>query len=251
MPLDPPPLIELKEISKSYKLGNQKFLALDNINIKVQRGETLAIIGESGSGKSTIGKIMLQLEKQTAGSVYYDSKNLQFHSKSEIWQLTRKMQMIFQDPYASLNPRMTIENIIGEGIDIHKIGDRRQKIRNLISEVNLEENMLHRYPHEFSGGQRQRIGIARALAVDPEFIVCDEPLSALDIRTQKHIMQLLLELKAAKNLTLIFISHDLHSVLEIADHIAVVHSGKIVEYGSAKAVFSNPEHPYTQALLES
>lgn len=245
------PILELKNITKHYQFGKQNLRAVDSVNIKIQRGETLGIIGESGSGKSTIGKIVLQLEKETSGDVLYEGKNLKDYSQKQLLQYRKKMQMIFQDPYASLNPRMTIENIIGEGIDIHRLKDRSQNIRKLINEVKLDNSMLDRYPHEFSGGQRQRIGIARALAVEPEFIVCDEPLSALDISTQKHILELLLELKTAKKLTYIFISHDLHAVKAISDTIAVMQSGKIIEYGSASDIFNNPRHEFTKSLLNT
>lgn len=249
---DHAPLLELKSITKIFPLGKSKFKALDNIDLKIKRGEILGVIGESGSGKSTIGKIILQLEKQSAGSVYYEGKEISSLKPKDFFPYRKKMQMIFQDPYASLNPRMTIEEIIGEGLHIHKLEDKfnaQERVKTLLKEVKLEPDMLWRYPHEFSGGQRQRIGIARALAVEPQLIVCDEPVSALDTATQKHIMELLLELKSSKNLTLIFISHDLHAVKNIADTVAVLQAGKIIEYGPKADLFQSPKHPFTQNLL--
>lgn len=246
------PIVELKEIFKTYSLGKKKVLALKDINLTVNRGEIIGIIGESGSGKSTLGRIILQLERQCSGSVYFDGRDISRLSQKDMQPLRHKMQMIFQDPFASLNPRMTIEKIIGEGIDIHRLAkghERRDRIEQLTIEVGLDVDMLKRYPHEFSGGQRQRIGIARALAIHPELIVCDEPLSALDIRTQRHIMELLQKLKITKNLTYVFISHDLHAVKNIADRVAVMYCGKVVEYGVSQQIFDCPAHDYTKALI--
>lgn len=244
--------MQLHNVSKDYHLGKRKIQALQDINLKILPGETLGVVGESGSGKSTLGKIALRLEHPTCGRVFFKDADMSSLSKYQMQRLRCHMQMIFQDPYASLNPRMSIEAIVGEGIDIHALAtgtERRDRIEMLIKEVGLEADMLCRYPHEFSGGQRQRIGIARALAVNPQLIVCDEPLSALDMRTQKRIMELLLQLKAEKNLTYLFISHDLRAVRTIADTVAVMYQGKIVEYGPADKVFTNPSHTYTQALL--
>lgn len=245
-------IMAVKNVSKIYKLGKRQFHALRDINLSINAGDTLGIVGESGSGKSTLGKVMLQLEMASGGAVLFRNTDIATLPKNAMQKLRCQMQMIFQDPYASLNPRMTIEQIIGEGIDIHNLATgtaRRQIIDGLVDEVGLEKSMLKRYPHEFSGGQRQRIGIARALAVDPQLVVCDEPLSALDMRTQHRIMELLLRLKAAKKLTYVFISHDMHAVRAIADNVAVMHGGSVVEYGPAKEVFANPQHSYTQALL--
>lgn len=245
------PLIEAKNINKTYSLKKQSLYALHNISITVHKGETLAIVGESGCGKSTLGKILINLEKPSSGSLYFQGNLI---TPQLVKNLRRHLQIIFQDPYASLNPRMNVEDIIGEGIDIHNLAkgeERRKRILDLLEQIGMPASALHKYPHEFSGGQRQRIVIARALAVDPTFIVCDEPISALDACTQQQVMQLLIKLKRERNLSYLFISHDLHAVRAIADNIAVMYLGEIVEYAPTEILFSSPKHPYTQALLSA
>lgn len=248
------PIIQTKKLNKVFAVGKKLLHALRDIDLTIHRGETLGIVGESGCGKSTLGKILLRLEEPTSGSISFQGLNINSLCSKEMRLLRRKAQIIFQDPYASLNPRMTVEEIVGEGLDIHRLANgsaRRNAISAVLTQVGLDESFLQRYPHEFSGGQRQRLGIARALIVEPLFIVCDEPLSALDVCTQRQVMELLLRLKKERQLTYLFISHDLRAVSEIADHVAVMYLGKIVEHASAERLFNFPQHPYTQALLSA
>lgn len=248
------PLIKLRNISKFYSLGKKKLCALNDISLEIAAGTTLGVVGESGCGKSTMGRVILKLEEASKGEIFFRQKPISSLSSKQMQPLRRSMQMIFQDPYSSLNPRFTIEKIIGEGLEIHKLASgeaKRKIITQLISDVGLDPQILHRYPHEFSGGQKQRIGIARALAVDPQFIVCDEPLSALDTCTQKQVMELLLRFKRERQLTYIFISHDLHAVRLIADRVGVMYLGHLVELAPVERIYSLPLHPYTQALIEA
>ena len=249
-----PPLIKLKNISKIYTQGKKQLCALNDISFEIAVGTTLGVVGESGCGKSTMGRVILKLENASKGEIFFRDKSIGSLSSRQMQPLRRSMQMIFQDPYSSLNPRFTIEKIIGEGIDIHNLacGDAKKEIiTKLICDVGLDPQILQRYPHEFSGGQKQRIGIARALAVDPQFIVCDEPLSALDTCTQKQVMELLLRFKRERHLTYIFISHDLHAVRSIADSVAVMYLGHLVELAPVERIYSLPLHPYTQALIDA
>lgn len=236
--------IELRQVSKEFSVGKRRLPVLRNISLKIVEGETLGIIGESGCGKSTLGKIILGLDQASAGTVLFRGVPLSHWPRLE---LSRQMQMIFQD--SSLNPRMRIEDIIGEGIDIHGIAHRRERIVGLLYDVGLDISMMDRYPHELSGGQRQRVGIARALAVDPTFLICDEPLSALDVKTQRQIIELLSKLKKQKSLTYLFISHDLRTVKAFADRVAVMYDGEIIECSPTDRLFLSPTHPYTKALL--
>ncbi len=250
----PPPLLKLERIHKTFPYGKKLLHALHDINLTLLKGETLGLAGESGCGKSTLGKVALGLEAPTSGRLSFEGQELSSLSGSARRALRCKLQLVFQDPYGSLNPRLTIEQIIGEGIDIHRLAEgdaRRHKILSLLTAMGLEAAMLPRYPHEFSGGQRQRIAIARALAVDPQLLVCDEPLSALDACTQSQVMALLLQLKEERKLTYLFISHDLHAMRRIADTIAVMYLGHIVEMAPTQRLFTAPKHPYTQALLSS
>lgn len=227
--------------------------AVDDVSFSVEAGTTVGLVGESGSGKTTIGRTLLKLAPATGGEVYFDGREILSMSQSEFRPLRREMQMIFQDPFGSLNPRMTILSIIGEALEIHfpkmTRAERKERVAQLLLQVGLKPEMLQRYPHEFSGGQRQRIGIARALAVEPKFIVCDEPVSALDVSVQAQIVNLLQDLQEQLGLTYLFIAHDLAVVEHISDHVLVMYRGKIVEAASAEAIYENPQHEYTRKLL--
>jgi oligopeptide transport system ATP-binding protein len=227
--------------------------AVDGVSIKVRRGETLGLVGESGCGKSTLGRLILRLVEPSFGRVVYDGRDIVPLTQAQLRPLRRKMQVIFQDPYASLNPRMNVRDIVGEAIRIHKLAgsksDEEAKIAELLTKVGLRPEAMNRYPHEFSGGQRQRIGIARALAVEPEFIVCDEPISALDVSIQAQIVNLLQDLQEELGVAYLFISHDLNIVGHVAHRVAVMYLGKIVEQGDRAHVYTRAYHPYTRALL--
>ena len=228
--------------------------AVDGISFFIRRGETLGLVGESGCGKSTTGRAILQLYRPTAGDVYFEGENLCQLKGEKLRRMRRKMQMIFQDPYASLNPRMTVGNIIGEPLEVHNIlkgKALKERVQELLQVVGLNPYFINRYPHEFSGGQRQRIGVARSLAVNPSFIICDEPISALDVSIQAQIINLLEELQAQFGLTYLFIAHDLSVVRHISDRVAVMYLGKIVELTDRHTLYDDPKHPYTQALLSA
>src|SRR6056297_636390 len=254
-------LLEVKGLKKYFPqshgfMGRKtKYVkAVDGLDFKIYRGETFGLVGESGCGKSTTGRTIIRLYDITEGQVIIDGVDISELSQKELIPYRRKMQMIFQDPYASLNSRMTVSDIIGEALDIHGLakGDaRRDRINYLLKRVGLTTEHASRYPHEFSGGQRQRIGIARALAVDPEFIICDEPISALDVSIQAQVVNMLDDLQSELGLTYLFIAHDLSMVKHISDRIAVMYLGRIVEIGEADRLYDNPEHPYTQALLSA
>ena len=242
-----------KGIIIQRQVGNIK--AVDGLDFDLYRGETLGLVGESGCGKSTTGRAILQLYKPTAGSVLFEGKELTQINSGDLRRTRRRMQMIFQDPYASLNPRMTVGSIVGEPLEVHGIGDnrkeRQERVQELLKIVGLNPYFINRYPHEFSGGQRQRIGVARALAVNPSFIVCDEPISALDVSIQAQVINLLEDLQQEFGLTYLFIAHDLSVVRHISDRIAVMYLGKIVELADRDELYANPKHPYTQALLSA
>lgn len=253
-------LISIQNLKVHYKTGGGLFKetkhvkAVDGVSLDIKKGETLGLVGESGCGKSTLGKALLRLTEPTGGKVIYNGKDLAHLKQNQMRDQRKHLQMIFQDPYASLNPRMTVGQIIGEPLRTFGLSRGRlidAKVQDLMETVGLSRRFIKRYPHEFSGGQRQRIGIARALAVDPEFIVADEPISALDVSIQAQIMNLMERLQKEKNLTYLFISHDLRAIRHVADRVAVMYLGKIVELGDAKEVYREPLMPYTKALISA
>ena len=247
------PLIEVKKLQKFFGSSSMPVRAVDDVSFTIQPGETLGLVGESGSGKSTIGRALLRLIDSTAGSVSYRGEDLGSASGSRMRALRSKLQMIFQDPYASLNPKMRVRDILGEALQTHGLAKGKeataQRIAELLKLVGLPPEHAARYPHEFSGGQRQRIGVARALSVQPEFIVADEPLSALDVSIQSQVVNLLCDLRDQFSLTMLFISHDLDVVEYLCDRVVVLYLGRVMEVAPTEALFSRPLHPYTQALL--
>ncbi|MGM0836838.1 MAG: ABC transporter ATP-binding protein [Bacillota bacterium] len=250
-------LLEIRNLKQYFNEGKPNMVrAVDGLNFDIYRGETLGLVGESGCGKSTTGRTIIRLYDATDGEVLFEGENVHGKkSKKELLKFNRKMQMIFQDPYASLNPRMTIADVIAEGIDIHGLAknkkERMQRVYDLLETVGLNKDHAGRYPHEFSGGQRQRIGIARALAVEPEFIIADEPISALDVSIQAQVVNLMKKLQKEKGLTYLFIAHDLSMVKYISDRIGVMYFGKIVELADSNELYNNPIHPYTKSLLSA
>ena len=246
-------LIEMKNLKKYFPMKKRQVLkAVENVTMDIYKGEILSLVGESGSGKTTLGRTVSRLYAKTNGDILFNGKPIENYGRKEF---TKKVQMIFQDPQASLNPRMTVGDIIAEGIDIHKLAnskqERMEKVYNLLEIVGLNREHASRFPHEFSGGQRQRIGIARALAVDPEVLVCDEPISALDVSIQAQVVNLLKDLQKERNLTLLFIAHDLSMVKYISDRVAVMYRGKVVELGTPEVVYSDPVHSYTKSLISA
>lgn len=252
-------LIEVKEVSKTFQnkavFGKKKEnKVLQNVSVTVFKNETLALVGESGCGKTTLGRIMLGLEDATAGTIAFEGQNI-FSGKKIRREIRRKMQMVFQDPFASLDPKMKIEDSLMEPLEANQIGknkaERREMAKKLLESVGLNENHMKRYPHEFSGGQRQRIGIARALAPEPSFVVCDEPVSALDVSVQAQILNLLKEIQRNREMSMLFISHDLGVVRYIADRVVIMYLGRICEMGEVEEVYNHPKHPYTEYLIQS
>ncbi|XYY60278.1 ABC transporter ATP-binding protein [Bacillus velezensis] len=249
-------LLEIKHLKQHFFTQKGTVKAVDDLSFDIYKGETLGLVGESGRGKSTTGRGIIRLYEATGGEVLFNGENVHGKkSRKKLLEFNRKMQMIFQDPYASLNPRMTVADIIAEGIDIHRLAktkkERMRRVHELLETVGLNKEHANRYPHEFSGGQRQRIGIARALAVDPEFIIADEPISALDVSIQAQVVNLMKELQKEKGLTYLFIAHDLSMVKYISDRIGVMYFGKLVELAPADELYENPLHPYTKSLLSA
>jgi oligopeptide/dipeptide ABC transporter ATP-binding protein len=249
-------ILELSNVRKEFHTSASKraIVAVDNISLKLEKGKTLGIVGESGSGKSTLGRLMLRLIEPSAGEIKFDDVNLLNLKNTELRKMRSKMQMIFQDPMSSLNPRMSIRQLISEPLEIHKnlkASEQNFAVEEIITKVGLEVSALDKYPHEFSGGQRQRISIARAVINNPSLVVADEPVSALDVSIQSQILNLLMDLRNDLNLSFVFISHDLSVVRHIADEVAVMYLGNIVEIAPADQLFQNPQHPYTQALISA
>jgi peptide/nickel transport system ATP-binding protein/oligopeptide transport system ATP-binding protein len=254
-------LLETKNLKK-YFSGKKSLLnmhpavvkAVDDINLTIRKGETLGLVGESGCGKSTLGRTILRLTPMTSGQVIYNGEDISAYNKKQMWEMRRKMQIIFQDPYSSLNPRMTVYDLVSAPLEVYGIGtpeERNEMVISILKDVGLDEQYLNRFPHEFSGGQRQRIGIARALILDPEFVVCDEAVSALDVSVRAQVLNLMQKMQKKRNLTYLFISHDLSVVRHVSDRIAVMYLGSVVEIADKQSLYSTPLHPYTQALLSA
>ena len=249
-----PPLLQVKNLKKYFSVDGKKLKAVDGLNLNIYPGETVGLVGESGCGKSTAGRTIIRLHEPTDGEVLINGKNIYSYNQRGMAKVRRDVQMIFQDPYASLNPRMTVEEIIGEPFAIHRTlrgNKKKERIKELLELVGLNPEHISRFPHEFSGGQRQRIGIARALALDPKFIICDEPISALDVSIQAQVVNLLKDLQQKMGLTYLFIAHDLSMVKYISDRILVMYLGNMVELTDSANLYGDPLHPYTQALLSA
>lgn len=246
-------ILDIKRLKKYFSVPGGKLHAVDNVSFSILKGKTLGIVGESGCGKSTLGRTILRLHEPTSGQIFFDGIDILTLTSDEMIKMRKNMQIIFQDPYASLNPRFMVSKIIEEPLKLHKLFnnkvERRRKVEELMELVGLQSRVMNSYPHEFDGGRRQRIVIARALAISPQFVVCDEPVSALDVSVQAQIINLLMELQEKLSLTYIFISHDLSVVKHISDQVGVMYLGQLIELAPKKELFSNPMHPYTQALL--
>ncbi|SHO43875.1 ABC transporter ATP-binding protein [Anaerocolumna xylanovorans] len=249
-------ILEVEQLVHTYDTGSMKVNAVNDINFYIKEGETFGLVGESGCGKTTTGRMIVKLLDITSGTIRYKGKDIaQIHHKKELMKFRREVQIIFQDPYASLDPRKKVRDIIAEGLDIHNMAaskkERDDIVAELLKTVGLNMDFASRYPHEFSGGQRQRVGIARALALNPQLVICDEPISALDVSIQAQVVNLLKELQKTKKLTYLFIAHDLSMVKYISDRIGVMYKGKLLEVGEAEEVYHNPIHPYTKSLISA
>ncbi len=249
-------LLEARNVTKLFPAaGKKKVHAVSDVSLQIREGETLGLVGESGCGKSTLGRLLIRLLAPTSGEVRFRGENITAMKDSDFRRIRKEMQLVFQDPYASLDPRMTVRDLVAEPIETWRLcGSREEvtdRVRELLRAVNVPEEFLYRYPHQFSGGQRQRIGIARAIAADPSFIVCDEPVSALDVSVQNQILNLLRDLKTSRKLTYLFISHDLSVVRYLADRVCIMFLGKICEIGDTEEIYTRPRHPYTRFLLDA
>ncbi|WP_426349731.1 ABC transporter ATP-binding protein [Alloiococcus sp. CFN-8] len=255
MTIDNRPLVEMKNLKKYFKTSNGSLHAVDDINLSIKKGTTLGVVGESGCGKSTLGRTILRLTPHTSGEVLFKGENILEYDKKKMRLLRQQMQMIFQDPYSSLNPRNTVYQLIAEQLVVNKIYKSKveleERVMHLMNTVGLDERYVNTYPHELDGGRRQRIGLARAISMNPEFIVCDEPVSALDVSIQAQILNLLMDLQEKMGLTYMFITHDLSVVKHISDEIAVLYVGQCIEKAPSKELFENPMHPYTKMLLSA
>ena len=253
--MDNRPLIEIQNLKKYFKVPNGNLYAVDNISLSINKGETLGVVGESGCGKSTLGRTILRLIEPTSGSIFYDGQDITKFSKSQMKKMRQNMQIIFQDPYSSINPRMTVKEIIAENMIVNKTYSSKKEIDKradeLMNIVGLAPRLANAYPHELDGGRRQRIGIARALSLNPKFIVCDEPVSALDVSIQAQILNLLMDLQDEYGIAYMFITHNLSVVKHISNEIAVMYLGKCVEKAKTEELFANPKHPYTKALFSA
>lgn len=248
------PLVQVKDLCKYFEISRKETLkAVDHMTFDIYKGETVSLVGESGCGKSTTGRCMIKLYNLTSGNVLYNGEDIFKYNHEQQKEFCKKVQMIFQNPYSSLNPRMTVREIVGEGLKQHGMSQKEvdEKVETLLETVGLNKDHMSRFPHEFSGGQRQRIGIARALSVDPEFIICDEPISALDVSIQAQVINMLKDLQEKMGLTYLFIAHDLSVVKYISDRVVVMYLGMMVESAETEELFSNPQHPYTKALLSA
>lgn len=256
-----PVLLETRDLRK-YFTGKKGLFnrnppvvkAVDDINLTIRKGETLGLVGESGCGKSTLGRTILKLIPMTSGQVLYEGQDIAAYDKKQMWEMRKKMQIIFQDPYSSLNPRMTVFDLVSAPLQVYGIGTREEQkemVISMLNDVGLDKQYLNRFPHEFSGGQRQRIGIARALILNPEFVVCDEAVSALDVSVRAQVLNLMKKMQKKRNLTYLFISHDLSVVRHVSDRVAVMYLGSVVEVAGKKELYCSPKHPYTQALLSA
>lgn len=247
-------LVKVDNVSKHFHTAGGVVKAVNNVSFEIAKGETVGLVGESGCGKSTLGRTLMGIYQPTEGKIYFNNEEINIRKAKDRYKYAKKAQMIFQDPYASLNPRMTVGSIISEGMEIHNMytpEKRKERVGELLDLVGLNKEYANRFPHEFSGGQRQRIGIARALAIEPEFLICDEPISALDVSIQSQIINLLIDLQKRLGLTYLFIAHDLDIVRYISDRIVVMYLGHVVEIGESNEVYSNALHPYSQALLSA
>lgn len=252
-------LLETKDLRKYFSgkkglfnLNPPVVKAVDDINLKIHKGETLGLVGESGCGKSTLGRTILKLIPMTSGQVIYNGEDIAAYDKKQMWEMRKRMQIIFQDPYSSLNPRMTVYDLVSAPLEVYGIGsaaERKEMVISILNDVGLDKQYLNRFPHEFSGGQRQRIGIARALILNPEFVVCDEAVSALDVSVRAQVLNLMKKMQQKRNLTYLFISHDLSVVRHVSDRVAVMYLGSVVEIADKQDLYGAPLHPYTRALL--
>ena len=247
-------IVEVKHLKKYFPTPKGALHAVDDVSFKIEEGTTLGVVGESGCGKSTLGRTIIHLQDSTDGQILFDGEDITHVDRKQLSELRHKMQIIFQDPYSSLNPRMTVYDLISAPLEVYKVGtkeERREMVEEILQEVGLDKQYLNRFPHEFSGGQRQRIGIARALILNPEFVVCDEAVSALDVSVRAQVLNLMRNMQQKKNLTYLFISHDLSVVRHISDRIAVMYLGHMMELADAEDLMNHPVHPYTQSLLSA